>query len=113
MTAKKPTVQKSLDGKSLKFWEDSHELSAKGRWVSFTDEVTETISIDEWIIHKVDTPWGKKDCLKTSKGEWLKLDSKRLRFCLTPFVGKKVKLLITRYDSTPNSLKTWWSVKQS
>ncbi|GAG61282.1 unnamed protein product, partial [marine sediment metagenome] len=38
--------------------------------------------------------------------------SKRLRFLVTEFMGKRIKLSITRYDSQPNPLQTWWIVEK-
>jgi len=101
-----------MEDESKKFWQDSCEFTAKGRFIRFTDGTPETITITEWNIHQVDTNWGRKPCLKTDSDEFLKVESKRLRFLLSEFSGKKVKLCITRFDSEPNPLQTWWTVEK-
>jgi len=101
-----------MDKESNEFWANSSELTAKGRFIRFTDGTPEEFIIKDWTIHQVDTNWGRKPCLKTEEDEFLKVESKRLRFLLSEFTGKRVKLMITRYDSEPNPLQTWWSVEK-
>ncbi|GAI00509.1 unnamed protein product, partial [marine sediment metagenome] len=83
-----------------------------GRFVRFVDGESVEMIIDDWTRHQVDTTWGRKPCLKTRDDEFLKVESKRLRFVLSQFAGKYVKLRITRYDSTPNPLGTHWTVEK-
>jgi len=99
-----------MDEESNKFWQDSCELTAKGNFVRFVDDETVECVIDDWTVHQVDTNWGRKPCLKTRDDKFLKIESKRLRFLLSEFVGKKSRFEITRYDSEPNPLETWWQV---
>ncbi|MBA7686552.1 hypothetical protein ES703_95002 [subsurface metagenome] len=101
-----------MDEESKKFWEESCELTAKGRFVRFVDGESVDVIISDWTRHQVDTNWGRKPCLKTADDEFLKVESKRLRFILSEFAGKHVKLRITRYDSTPNPLGTHWIVEK-
>ena len=102
----------NIDEDSKKFWQDSCELTAKGRFIRFTDGNSVECIIKDWTIHQVDTNWGRKPCLKTEDDEFLKVESKRLRFILSEFTGKRTKIKITRYDSEPNPLQTWWEVEK-
>lgn len=101
-----------IDEDSKKFWQDSCELTAKGRFIRFTDGNKVEVIIGDWTRHQVDTTWGRKPCLKTEDDEFLKVESKRLRFLLSEFAGIRVKLQITRFDSEPNPLQTWWTVEK-
>lgn len=104
--------QTKLKAESDKFWKDACQLSTKGRYVNFVDGDEEIIDIKDWTIHQVDSNWGKKPCLKTTDDRFLKLESKRLRFLVSQFVDRTVKLSITRFDSQPNPLQTWWTVEE-
>ncbi|MBA7547677.1 hypothetical protein ES705_40108 [subsurface metagenome] len=101
-----------MDEESKKFWQDSCEFTTKGRFIRFTDGNPEEVIIRDWNRHQVDTNWGRKPCIKTESDEFLKVESKRLRFLLSQFAGKRVKLRITRFDSEPNPLQTWWEVEK-
>jgi len=101
-----------MDEDTKKFWQNSSELTAKGRFIRFTDENKIEVDISDWTIHQVDTNWGRKPCLKSDDDEFLKVESKRLRFLLSEFSGKKCRLGIIRHDSEPNPLETWWEVEE-
>jgi hypothetical protein len=101
-----------MDDETKKFWQDSSELTAKGRFIRFVDGNPVECIIRDWTRHQVDTNWGRKPCVKTEDDEFLKVESKRLRFLLSEFAGKRVKLRITRFDSEPNPLQTWWEVEK-
>ncbi|GAH99707.1 unnamed protein product [marine sediment metagenome] len=105
-------IRKVIFEDSKKFWEESCELTAKGRFVRFVDGESVEVIIKDWTRHQVDTNWGRKPCIKTDSDEFLKVESKRLRFILSEFADKKVKLRITRYDSAPNPLLTHWTVEK-
>ncbi|GAG82003.1 unnamed protein product [marine sediment metagenome] len=106
------TKQPTLSAVDKKFWKESAELSTKGRFIQFTDGEPLILEIHEWTIHQIDTNWGKKPAVKTINDKFLKLESKRLRYALTDFVGKPIKLVITRNDSQPNSQNTWYHVEE-
>ncbi|MBA7556553.1 hypothetical protein ES705_49265 [subsurface metagenome] len=101
-----------MDEESKKFWQDATELSTKGRFIRFVDGDPQEVIIRDWTRHQVDTNWGRKPCLKTESDEFLKIESKRLQFLLSEFAFKRVKLRITRFDSEPNPLQTWWTVEK-
>ena len=102
--------QTNLNEKSKKFWGKASEGTRKHRFVNFIDGVSESVVISDWNIQTIESPWGKKQAIVTDDGRFLKLDSIRLRWELEQFVGKKSNLIITRYDSDPNPLNTWYEV---
>lgn len=98
-----------LNDKSKKFWKN---VSTRGRFVSFTDGVPVEVRISDWNMQEVDSDWGKKPAIRTHDGRYLKLESNRLKFELSIFVGKDVTLSITRNDSEPNARNTWYLVEE-
>lgn len=100
-----------LNAKSKKFWLEASEGTTKNRWVNFVDDVPQIIEIEDWNIVQCDSPWGKKPAIVCKDGKYLKMESQRLKFCLSGYVGKYAKVEIIRHDSTPNSQNTWYEVK--
>lgn len=104
------TQQTTLSAADKKFWKDAATLTVGGRFVRFTDGEPQIVDIDDWSIHTINSDWGKKECLKTIDGKYLKLESKRLKFLLLDYVGLKCRLEITRMDSQPTPRNTWYIV---
>jgi hypothetical protein len=110
MADTKNKKQSNLNEDSEKFWGKGTK-KATGRFVNFVDGQPVTIEISDWNVRKIDTNWGKKPALNTVDGRILKIESLRLRWEIEQYVSKHVKLEITRFDSIPNPLNTWYDVK--
>jgi hypothetical protein len=106
MTTKK-TMQTELNEESKKFWK---EIKGTGRYVKFIDGGPICVRINDWNIRKANTDYGKKPYINTEDGRILKVESLRLQNELNEFVGRDVELEITRFDSIPNPLNTYYIV---
>jgi len=108
-------MSSKLSKQSEDFWKEAGELSNQS-WVKFIDESPQILEFEDWNVNHQDSRYGKKEGVyvtnKTGSKVFLKLESKRLKFLLTQYIGKKVKLEITRFDSTPDSRNTWWTVEE-
>lgn len=105
-----PPKHTNLNEESKKFWGQGSK-DAKGRFVNFVDGQPTIVRINDWNIRKVDTNWGKKPAINTEDNRILKIESIRLRWEIEQFVDRDVTLEITRNDSIPNPLNTWYDVK--
>lgn len=103
--------QSVLDPKSKKFWSAASEKTKKHRYVNFIDGQPIVVEIKNWNILMYDTAWGKKPAITCESGKILKVESIRLKWELEPFATKHVDLEITRFDSQPNPLNTYYQVK--
>jgi len=101
------TIQSDLSDDSKKFWK---EIKGTGRFVKFTDGNPLRVRISDWNIRKVNSDYGKKPTINTFDGRILKVESLRLQNELNEFVGRDVELEITRFDSSPNPLNTYYIV---
>lgn len=101
-----------LNAKSKKFWNNARTLTTKTRFINFTDGNPIELTIVDWEIRDYDTPWGKKPGIISENGKILKVESIRLQFELSRFLGTPSILRITRFDSEPNSRDTWYSVEK-
>lgn len=100
--------QVTLDEESKTFWKTSTEQSRKQRYVNFVDGQEQELEIKDWNIRMYDSGWGDKPAINCVDGRILKVESVRLRFELQKYVGKHVSISITRNESVPNPLNTWY-----
>lgn len=101
------TTQTELSDESKKFWK---EIKGTGRFVKFVDGNPLRVRINDWNIRKANSDYGKKPYISTEDGRILKVESLRLQNELSEYVGRDVELEITRFDSTPNPLNTYYVV---
>lgn len=102
-----------LNQLSKDFWKEAGEHPSS-TWVDFIDGEPVTLHFEDWNVVEYDSPWGKKPALKVKRQsgaeQILKIEAKKFAYTLFQHVGKKVILVITRYDSKPNSANTWYDV---
>jgi len=110
MSAKKVVAQSTLTTEGKAFWKTVEEQHTKGRFIQFVDKVPQVVELSNWNPIEVDSMFGKKPVLVCDGGAYLKIESQRLKKELAEFVNQTVKLEIIRYDSTPDSRKTWYQV---
>jgi hypothetical protein len=96
------------------FWKEQAEQPERIQFVNFVDGESQTIEIKNWKVFEWEYQgknWDNAQLLKTIDGQYLKINNQSLKTALFEHLGKHICVVITRYDSKPNPLDTWFTIK--
>jgi len=95
------------------FW-TSDNADTGIKFVNFTDGIPIILEIKSWKVYTWEYQsknWPDAYLLRVVDGRYLKINNQTLRKELMEHKGKYIKVELTRYDSKPNSLDTWYQMK--